>query len=76
MSDADSAPRLWLFDFDNTLAALEPVVEWARSRGELEAYLREAGVGDAIFAEFPRGNLLLYEALRARLLAGVRPDDV
>ncbi|MGH8014082.1 MAG: HAD family hydrolase [Candidatus Binataceae bacterium] len=68
--------RLWLFDFDNTLAALEPVVDWARSRIELEAYLREAGVAAAIFTEFPRGNLLLYEALRARLLDGMRPGLV
>ncbi|MGH7841364.1 MAG: hypothetical protein ACREQT_07540, partial [Candidatus Binataceae bacterium] len=60
----------WLFDFDNTLVALESEVDWAASRVELEAYLRREGVGDAIFAEIPRGNLPLYEAIRARLMAG------
>jgi len=66
-------PALWLFDFDNTLAALEPEVDWAASRRELEAYLRAQGVGDAIFTEFPKGNLILYEALRARLHNGTHP---
>ncbi|HLW71962.1 MAG TPA: HAD family hydrolase [Candidatus Binataceae bacterium] len=60
----------WLFDFDNTLVALESAVDWAASRIELEQYLRREGVGDAIFAEIPRGNLPLYEALRARLMDG------
>ncbi|MGH7936083.1 MAG: HAD family hydrolase [Chthoniobacterales bacterium] len=63
-------PAVWLFDFDNTLAALEPEVDWTASRHELEAYLRSEGIGDAIFVEFPRGNLLLYEALRSRLQDG------
>jgi phosphoglycolate phosphatase-like HAD superfamily hydrolase len=65
---ANPNARLWLFDFDNTIAALEPEVDWAGSRRELEAYLRREGVGDAIFVEFPKGNLPLYSALRARLL--------
>ena len=43
--------RLWS-DFDNTLAALKPQVDWAASRRELEAYLRSEGVGDSIFTEF------------------------
>lgn len=60
----------WLFDFDNTLAALEPEVDWAASRRELEAFLRSEGIGGAIFEEFPKGNLLLYDALRSRLRAG------
>lgn len=62
-----SKAQAWLFDFDNTLAALEPEVDWAASRVELEAFLRDEGVGPAIFAEFPKGNLVLYEALRSRL---------
>jgi phosphoglycolate phosphatase-like HAD superfamily hydrolase len=66
-------PALWLFDFDNTLAALEPEVDWAASRRELEAYLRDQGIGDAIFREFPKGNLVLYEALRSRFHAGTHP---
>lgn len=59
--------RLWLFDFDNTIAYLEPEVDWAAGRRELEAFLRGAGVADEIFAEIPKGNLPLYEALRTRL---------
>src|SRR5580704_16402417 len=62
--------KLWMFDFDNTLAPLEPAVDWAGSRRELQAWLRAQGVADALFEEFPRGNLVLYEALRARLCAG------
>jgi HAD superfamily hydrolase (TIGR01549 family) len=63
----NSSARFWMFDFDNTLAALEPVVDWAASRRELERYLRVNGVGDDIFREIPRGNIVLYENLRARL---------
>ena len=61
---------LWMFDFDNTLAPLEPAVDWAGSRRELQAWLGAQGVAEALFEEFPRGNLVLYEALRARLRAG------
>ncbi len=45
-------------------------MDWAASRLELERYLREQGVGSQIFLEIPKGNLPLYEALRARLLDG------
>jgi HAD superfamily hydrolase (TIGR01549 family) len=58
---------LWLFHFDNPHAQLEPEVDWAGGRRELEAFLREAGVSEEIFAEIPKGNLPLYEALRRRL---------
>jgi HAD superfamily hydrolase (TIGR01549 family) len=61
----------FFFDFDNTLAALEAEVDWAASRVELEGYLRREGVGGAIFAEIPKGNLPLYEALRSRLMEGM-----
>jgi HAD superfamily hydrolase (TIGR01509 family) len=61
---------LWMFDFDNTLAPLEPAVDWAGSRRELQVWLAAQGVAPALFEEFPRGNLVLYEALRARLCAG------
>ncbi|HZP46833.1 MAG TPA: HAD family hydrolase [Candidatus Binataceae bacterium] len=61
------AARVWLFDFDNTLVALEPTVDWAASRIELEAYLRRSGVPEELFNEVPRGNLLLFELLRSRL---------
>jgi phosphoglycolate phosphatase-like HAD superfamily hydrolase len=63
-------PKLWMFDFDNTLAPLEPAVDWAASRRELQAWLAAQGISKALFEEFPRGNLVLYEALRARLCAG------
>jgi phosphoglycolate phosphatase len=66
----DPAAQLWLFDFDNTLVALEPTVDWAQSRRELEPMLRAAGCPPEIFAEFPRGNLVLYDAIRRRLEAG------
>ena len=59
--------KFWLLDFDNTIAHLEPEVDWAGGRRELEAFLRGEGVADQIFAEIPRGNLPLYEALRAGL---------
>ena len=71
---ADSHPRagghaLWLFDFDNTIAALEPAVDWAASRRELEPWLRKLGIEDDLFSRIPRGNLPLYDALHARFFA-------
>src|ERR1700730_11288493 len=57
------------------MAALEPKVDWAASRIKLEAFLRREGIGDRIFAEFPKGNLLLYEALRGRLLGPARAGE-
>ncbi len=61
--------RLWLFDFDNTLAALEKQVDWAASRRELESFLRAEGIDQALFQEFPLRNLPLYNALVTRLPA-------
>jgi phosphoglycolate phosphatase-like HAD superfamily hydrolase len=58
--------RVWLFDFDNTLAALEKQVDWAASRRELESFLRNEGIDEAIFREFPSRNLPLYNALLTR----------
>lgn len=60
--------RLWLFDFDNTLAALETQVDWVASRRELESYLRSRGVDEALLREFPSRNLPLYNALLSRLV--------
>jgi len=68
MNPPNPDARLWLFDFDNTLAALEREVDWTGSRRELEAYLRDAGIDDKIFTEIPKGNLPLYAALHARWL--------
>ena len=60
--------KLWIFDFDNTLARLEPEVDWAGGRRELEPMLRELGVPEDLFEKYPRGNLPLYSATRSRLL--------
>ena len=68
--NGNPAARIWLFDFDNTLAALEKHVDWAASRRELEAFLRSQGIDEAIFSEFPSRNLPLYNALLTRLLRG------
>jgi HAD superfamily hydrolase (TIGR01509 family) len=59
-----------MFDFDNTLVALEETVDWALSRTELEPMLRAAGCPAELFTEFPRGNLGLYDAVMRRLAAG------
>ncbi|MBV8358339.1 MAG: HAD family hydrolase [Deltaproteobacteria bacterium] len=64
--------RVWLFDFDNTLSALEKQVDWAASRRELESFLRAEGIDEAIFREFPSRNLPLYNALLMRRLDGSR----
>jgi phosphoglycolate phosphatase-like HAD superfamily hydrolase len=68
MAPPNPHAKLWLFDFDNTLAALEREVDWPGSRRELEAYLRAEDVGQEIFAEIPQGNLPLYAALHSRWL--------
>lgn len=60
--------RVWIFDFDNTIARLEPEVDWAGSRRELEPMLRAAGVPEDLFEKHPRGNIVLYDDTRARLL--------
>jgi HAD superfamily hydrolase (TIGR01509 family) len=60
--------KLWIFDFDNTIARLEPEVDWAGGRRELEPMLRELGVPEDLFEKFPRGNLPLYDGMRSRLL--------
>ncbi len=74
MNPPNPDARLWLFDFDNTLAALEREVDWPCSRRELEAFLRDEGIDDKIFAEIPKGNLPLYAALHARWLRNPSPQ--
>jgi len=68
MTPPNPHAKLWLFDFDNTLAALEREVDWSGSRRTLEAYLHAEGVDQEIFAEIPKGNLPLYSALHSRWL--------
>jgi HAD superfamily hydrolase (TIGR01509 family) len=65
----------WLFDFDNTLAALEQKVNWAASRIELEAFLRARRIPSAVFRAFPKRNLVLYEAVRADLQTSAADRD-
>src|ERR1700722_4967795 len=67
MAKPNPQARIWLFDFDNPIAHLESEVDWAAGRRELEAFLRTYGVAAPIFAEIPKGNLPLYEALRGGL---------
>jgi HAD superfamily hydrolase (TIGR01509 family) len=61
--------KLWMFDFDNTIARLEPEVDWPGGRKILEPYLRSVGAPDELFARIPRGNLPLYDAYRTLMLA-------
>jgi phosphoglycolate phosphatase-like HAD superfamily hydrolase len=60
--------KLWIFDFDNTIARLEPEVDWAGGRRELEPMLRELDVPEDLFEKFPRGNLPLYSGMHSRML--------
>ncbi len=66
----DLSAQLWMFDFDNTLVALEETVDWAASRTELEPMLRQAGCPPELFVRHPRGNLALYNAVLHQLQAG------
>ena len=53
--------KLWMFDFDNTIARLEPVVDWPGARKILEPYLRSVGAPNELFEKFPRRNLPLFD---------------
>jgi HAD superfamily hydrolase (TIGR01549 family) len=68
--------KLWMFDFDNTIARLEPQVDWAGGRLILEPYLRSVGAPDELFARIPRGNLPLYDAYRTLTLTESNRDQV
>ena len=68
--------KLWMFDFDNTIARLEPEVDWAGGRLVLEPYLRSVGAPDELFARIPRGNLPLYDAYRNLALAEFSPPHM
>jgi HAD superfamily hydrolase (TIGR01549 family) len=65
--------QLWLFDFDNTLAALEKEVDWRSSRRDLECFLRTQGVDESLFLKFPTRNLPLYNAILARQISRSQP---
>jgi len=68
--------KLWMFDFDNTIARLEPEVDWPGGRKILEPYLRSIGAPDELFARIPRGNLPLYDAYRTLMLAESKRTNV
>ncbi len=67
--------KLWMFDFDNTIARLEPEVDWAGGRLVLEPYLRSMGAPAELFERIPRGNLPLYDAYRTFTLAQSNPAE-
>ncbi|HUY29262.1 MAG TPA: HAD-IA family hydrolase [Candidatus Binataceae bacterium] len=60
-------PALWLFDFDNTLARLEPVVNWPALRAEVRTILERAGAPRAITEQVPLRSLSMYDGYRAHL---------
>src|SRR6202795_2536996 len=60
--------KLWMFDFDNTIARLEPEVDWAGGRPVLERYLRSVGAPDELFERITRGNIPLYDAYRTLMI--------
>jgi HAD superfamily hydrolase (TIGR01549 family) len=68
--------KLWLLDFDNTIARLEPEVDWAGGRLVLEPFLRSIGAPDELFVRIPRGNLPLYDAYRTLVLANGEAAEV
>jgi HAD superfamily hydrolase (TIGR01509 family) len=68
--------KLWMFDFDNTIARLEPEVDWAGGRPILEAYLRSVGAPGELFTRIPRGNLPLYDAYRTLAVAEFSPPHM
>jgi phosphoglycolate phosphatase-like HAD superfamily hydrolase len=65
-----------MFDFDNTIARLEPEVDWAGGRRVLEPYLRSVGAPEELFARIPRGNLPLYDAYRTLMRSDGTRDAV
>jgi len=69
---AASSPVLWLFDFDNTLAHLEPVVNWPALRAQVSTILERAGAPRAITEPVPLRSLSMYDGYRA-LLERSRP---
>jgi len=58
-----------MFDFDNTIARLEPEGDWAGGRVILDPYLRCIGAPDELVARVPRGNVPLYDAYRTLMFA-------
>ncbi len=64
---ARANPEVWLFDFDGTLARLEPVVDWPAVRAEVRAMLARAGAPRTVTEIVPPRSLGMYDAYRAHL---------
>lgn len=60
-------PKLWLFDFDTTLALLDPVVDWPTLRGEVREILERAHAPQKVLQQSPPRALAMYEAYRAHV---------
>jgi HAD superfamily hydrolase (TIGR01509 family) len=70
---ASMQPKLWLFDFDTTLAHLDPVVDWPSLRAEVRAILERAHAPRKIMEQHPPRALTMYEAYRARIARAPDP---
>lgn len=64
---AAESPRVWLFDFDGTLARLEAVVNWPAARAEVRELLKRAGAPPEVTGLEPPRALGMYDAYRAHL---------
>jgi phosphoglycolate phosphatase-like HAD superfamily hydrolase len=64
---ARSNPEVWLFDFDGTLAWLQPVVDWPAVRTRVRALLENAGAPRAVTEIVPPRSLGMYDAYRTHL---------
>jgi HAD superfamily hydrolase (TIGR01549 family) len=60
-------PKLWLFDFDTTLALLDPVVDWPTLRGEVRKILERADAPRKVMQQSPPRALAMYEGYRAHV---------
>ncbi|MGH7778313.1 MAG: HAD family hydrolase [Candidatus Binataceae bacterium] len=60
-------PPLWLFDFDSTLARLDPEVDWPTLRAEVRKILERAHAPRGITQKVPLRALAMYEDYRAYL---------
>ena len=64
---AAAQPKLWLFDFDTTLALLDPVVDWPTLRAEVRKILEGVHAPRNVTQQSPPRALAMYEAYRAHL---------
>ncbi|MHB8380824.1 MAG: HAD family hydrolase [Candidatus Binataceae bacterium] len=60
-------PKLWLFDFDTTLARLDPVVDWPKLRAGVRAILERADAPRKVLEQHPPRALAMYDAYRAHI---------